>query len=260
VVALPDWLRNATYRSLHALSGPGDSVSVILLYHSIGMGTPQSLSLAAFERQLDLLAARFRVVRLDELSSSVGTTEQSLAAITFDDGFLDNYELALPALERRRFPATFFVATGYLGGRFATSAGELPMMSASQVRETAERGHDVGAHTVSHAKLTRLDLAAAREEMRASKGYLEELLGRPVLSFAYPKGDYNSAVRDAARLEGFRLAVTIEEALLPREPDWLALPRVWISNRLSEGAFLAKLSPAVDWYRSLHRRLTRSTA
>jgi peptidoglycan/xylan/chitin deacetylase (PgdA/CDA1 family) len=261
-LTMPDWARNSAYRFLYTLSGPGDSVSVILLYHSIGNGTSQSLSLDAFERQLDLLSGRFRVVRLDELRGALASRSPgtSLCAITFDDGFLDNYQHALTALESRRFPATFFVATGFLGGRFTTSAGELPMMEAAQVKEVSSRGFEIGAHTVSHLKLTRISLDSAREEMRASKAFLEDLLGKAVVSFAYPKGDYNDAVRDAARKEGFLLAVTIEEGLVPGEPDWLALPRVWVSNRLSSGAFLAKLSPAVGWYQELYRRLSRLTA
>jgi peptidoglycan/xylan/chitin deacetylase (PgdA/CDA1 family) len=261
-LAIPDWARNTAYRVLHTLSGPGDSVSVILLYHSIGNGTSQSLSRDAFESQLDLLAERFRFVRLDDLRRSLADPGdgQNRVSITFDDGFLDNFDQALPALERRRAPATFFIATGFLGGRFGTSAGELPMMAPAHLEEIAARGHEIGAHTVSHPKLTRISLDSAREEMRDSKAFLEDLLQKPVTSFAYPKGDYNAAVRDVARQVGFENAVTIEEGLVRSPPDWLALPRVWVSNRLSSGAFLAKLSPAVEWYWGLSRRLTRFTS
>jgi peptidoglycan/xylan/chitin deacetylase (PgdA/CDA1 family) len=258
---MPDWARNGAYRFLRTLSGPGDSVRVILLYHSIGNGAPQSLSLDRFEQQLDLLASRFRVVRLDAIRGTLESApaDEHLAAITFDDGFLDNFEHALPALERRRLPATFFVATGFLGGRFATSDGELPMMTPEHLKELDARGHEIGAHTVTHPKLTRVSSSTVREEMRASRTFLEELLQKPVRSFAYPKGDYNVDVRDAAEKEGFEVAVTIEEALVPDEPDWLALPRVWVSNRLSPGAFLAKLSPASRWYAALSEGLARFT-
>lgn len=260
-IVMPDWARNAAYRVLYRISGPGDSVCVILLYHSIGTGSPHSLPIEDFEKQLELLASRFRVVRLDELRTSLAAAEPggNLACITFDDGFLDNYELALPALESLALPATFFVATGFLGGRFGTSAGELPMMENSHVKELANRGHEIGAHTVTHPKLTHVDIRSAAEEMRASKDYLEDLLATPVRSFAYPKGDYNAAVRDAVDKAGFEVAVTIEEALVSDTPDWLALPRVWVSNRLSPVAFLAKMSPAAERYQSLSRRLTRLT-
>jgi peptidoglycan/xylan/chitin deacetylase (PgdA/CDA1 family) len=255
---LPDWVRNTTYRVLYALSGPGESVSVILLYHSIGNGSPYSLPRDSFDRQLDVLAERFRFVRLDELRGSLSEpVGRNRVSITFDDGFLDNFEQALPALERHRVPATFFVATGFLGGRFGPPRGELPMMEASHLVEVAARGHEIGAHTVSHPRLTRISLDSAREEMSGSKAFLEDLLHRRVVSFAYPKGDYNAAVRDAARDLGFQNAVTVEEGLVRDRPDWLALPRVWVSNRLSAGAFLAKLSPAVEWYWGLSRRLSR---
>ena len=256
---LPDWARNTTYRCLHALAGDEDPIRVILLYHSIGDDSPHSLPLEAFEQQLDLLSKEFTFTRIDALRNTLESSDgpSHVVAITFDDGFLDNYRLALPALERRGIPATFFVATGSLGGHFGTSAGALPMMDREQVRALSDRGHEIGAHTVTHPKLTQVSPETAREEMDASRIYLEELIGKRVVSFAYPKGNYDAGVRDITASLGFDVAVTTEEGLVPAEPDWLALPRVWVSNRLSQGAFRAKLSRAAGWYATLEQRVSR---
>ena len=88
--------------------------------------------------------------------------------------------------------------------------------------------------------------------------YLEDLIGKEVISFAYPKGAWNETLKEEVRQQGFRYAVTIQEGLVSDHSDWLALPRIWISPSLSLGSFAAKLSPAVEWYEKL-RRLRKRT-
>lgn len=82
---------------------------------------------------------------------------------------------------------------------------------------------------------------------------MADLLSRDVVSFAYPKSDYNEAVEALLGSLGFKLAVTIREGLMNEEPNWLALARGWIDSKLSLKAFAAKTSPAISWYRRLRR-------
>ena len=124
------------------------------------------------------------------------------------------------------------------------------MMTLGQVREIADLGHEIGAHTVNHPKLSKVPVESARREMLGSKDFLENLLGSAVTSFAYPKGDYNDTVKSLVTQIGFLRAVTVREGLVD-SPDWIALPRIWISNRLSDKGFEAKLSPALRWYTRL---------
>lgn len=162
--------------------------------------------------------------------------------------------MALPVLERFGIKATFFITTGLAGKSLQTFAGVVPLMDTEHIRELKALGHEVGAHTVNHVKLTQVPIEIARAEMEGSKRYLEDLLGSEVVSFAFPKGDYNETVKREAMKLGFRWAVTIREGLVPWQPDWLALPRVWINNRLSLSAFAAKVSPAVEWYERMRWR------
>ena len=246
-------MRNGIYRLLHAIVGSGQKVHVILLYHSVGGDAPNSIPISTFERQMAFLAERFRVVPLRRFAETT-TAEPFVACVTFDEGYRDNREVALPILEWLGVEATFFVATGFLGNVFQTFAKPVPMMTPAQVRELAGLGHEIGAHTVTHPRLTKVPLPKARAEMADSKKSLEDLLGTEVVSFAYPKGDYNAAIKDTVRAIGFRFAVTIREGLVGDAPDWLTLPRVWISDRLSMNTFKAKVSPAAEMYARIRER------
>lgn len=252
-MSVRDMAREGVYRLLHALTGKGRGVRVILLYHSVGGEIAHSVPLPVFEQQINLLTEQFTVVRLTDLPQVMASSpaEANLACVTFDDGYRDNYEVALPILERYGIKATFFIATGFLSKTFRTFAGEVPMMDEMQVRELAARGHDIGAHTVSHPRLTQVTPDLAREEIRRSKEELEGLLEHDIVSFAYPKGAYDRVVRQMVEESGIRVAVTIRQGLLTGSFNWLELPRVWVNSRVDLRGFVARVSPAVEWYRRL---------
>ncbi|HKY70074.1 MAG TPA: polysaccharide deacetylase family protein [Gammaproteobacteria bacterium] len=182
--------------------------------------------------------------------------DEAIACITFDDGLLDNYENALPILENYGVKASFFIPTGSIGKTHRAFYGDQKCMSAGQLRELVSLGHEIGAHTVTHPKLTTVPLAQSRQEIAESKSRLEDLVSESVISFAYPKGGYNNEVKQLVRESGFRYAATIREALVDKALiDWLALPRVWINPMMGWGVqFRAKLSPALRLYERLRGR------
>jgi peptidoglycan/xylan/chitin deacetylase (PgdA/CDA1 family) len=257
---LSDWCREAIYRSLYLWTGQKGGVRAVLLYHSVGSSGPHSVGLESFKKQMELLRERFHVVRLCDLAETISRElpETNLGCVTFDDGWRDNYEIALPVLEQFGIKATFFIATGSLGGAFRTFAGRVATMTRDQVRELAKLGHEVGAHTVNHPKLTQVSRETASKEIGQSKAFLEELLGTRVASFAYPKGDCDQEVKQLVRQAGFAQAVTIREGLLDGESDWLALPRIWVGAKLSLKGFEARLSPATTVYRRLWKQRSLS--
>jgi peptidoglycan/xylan/chitin deacetylase (PgdA/CDA1 family) len=83
-----------------------------------------------------------------------------------------------------------------------------PLMDAGQIRQWLQAGHAIGSHTLSHARVTRLSVRDAREEIGASKKKLEDTFGVPVEHFCYPYGDWNDAVRDLVMEAGYRSACT----------------------------------------------------
>jgi peptidoglycan/xylan/chitin deacetylase (PgdA/CDA1 family) len=199
---------------------------------------------------MEILAERFKLHRVCDLPGVAASEplESNIACVTFDDGYLDNYESALPVLERLRIKATFFIASGFLGKALPTFAGERAMMTAEHVRELAMLGHEVGAHTVSHPKLAKVPLTTASVEIGGSKRALEDLISWEVNSFAYPNGNYNDDVKALVGSLGFTSAVTTREGLVDVRPDWLALPRVWVNGNPGGVGFEKQVSPATRRY------------
>jgi peptidoglycan-N-acetylglucosamine deacetylase len=116
---------------------------------------------------------------------------------SWDDGDRSDLKLA-ELLAARGLRATFYITTGGLG--------KGSVMSPMDLRELSNAGFEIGAHTVTHPVLTEVSRAAATRELVDCKESLEDLLGREVTSFAYPKGRYNSAVVGLVREAGYRCA------------------------------------------------------
>lgn len=197
----------------------------VLLYHHVGPqqpGTHRSLTVspAKFERQIRWLARRgFRGICPADWqqwrSTGAGLPKRPVL-ITFDDGYADLAQHALPVLRRYGFGAAVFVVTGQLGGTNAwdeaRGSGTHRLMSAEEIREWAAQGIEFGAHTRTHADLTTLSAPEIEQEVAGSRHDLEQVLGRRVTSFAYPYGFFTDGVVDCVR-EAFDLALGIR----PRE-------------------------------------------
>ena len=134
--------------------------------------------------------------------------------------------------------------------RVADAAGASPpsnlMMSTGQVRELHRSGIEIGAHTMDHPILTSIDDRVAAEQIRTSKSRLEEIIGSPVRSFAYPNGkptrDYDSRHVALVRDAGFELALSTAWGAASATSDRFQIPRVaaWDSDSLRYGLRLAK--------------------
>lgn len=183
----------------------------ILLYHQItddpDPDDPFRLAVtpARFERQMTDLAQRgYRCVSLAEAFAKRRSGERALktVAITFDDGYADNYEAAFPVLRRLGFTATIFVVSGFIGRtpRWPHNTRHA-FLTWDQLRDMAENGIAFGAHTVTHPNLPEIDREAAAEEIAQSRRVLAEGLNRPIRFFAYPGGhqtpDLQQLVQDA---------------------------------------------------------------
>ena len=157
-----------------------------------------------FRRQMEWLARNREVVGLRELlrrieSGCLGTNR--LVAVTFDDGFANNYEVAVPILETLGFPACFFIATDFisLAGRGPEALQEWerqtyrftkasPPMDWNQVRALRAKGFEIGSHSRSHARLAALSDDALIEDIRESCQILGAELSQAPALFAYPYG------------------------------------------------------------------------
>jgi hypothetical protein len=130
----------------------------------------------------------------DGKSSSAKTV---VVTTSWDDGDHSDLKLA-ELLAERKLPGTFYVPTG--------TVGEPSRLSASHLRELADAGFEIGAHTVTHPVLSDLQGAALTREVVECKQALEDILGREVPSFAYPKGRANTGVANQVKQAGYRSA------------------------------------------------------
>jgi peptidoglycan/xylan/chitin deacetylase (PgdA/CDA1 family) len=287
---------------------------VVLTYHRVLENRDPlragEADLEMFTQQIESTARWFNVLPLREAAQrwQQATLPPRAVAITFDDGYRDNFELARPVLEKAGVSATFFIATGFLDGgcmwndividalartrlhafdgadygvgrlelaspesraaavrdllaklkylelearvqRARELAARLEvtpptdlMMTSEQVRSLAQRGFEVGAHTVNHPILSSLPAEKARGEIAGSKRVLEDLTGGEVALFAYPNGrpgdDYGERECNITRDAGFLAAFSTRAAVVDRTAKAFELPRVapWDRSGLKHAA------------------------
>lgn len=226
----------------------------ILMYHAVADDLTEnelsySTPVAEFGRQMAFLAQRgYRVVTLRELCSywtQGKAVPPRMVALTFDDGYDCLYRTGMPVLQRWGFSATLFMVSGYVGrlGDFDVAHG-IParqMLTGQQLRELHRNGIEIGSHTATHADLPTLDACALRDEVQGSKAALEDLLGAEVSSFAYPKGRFNSAVRDAIEQAGYSAACSTRAGLNCAMTDRYALRRAQFGADLTDRQFAWKI-------------------
>jgi peptidoglycan/xylan/chitin deacetylase (PgdA/CDA1 family) len=127
-------------------------------------------------------------------------------------------------------------------------------MSVAQASELSARGHEIGSHTQRHPRLTSIPIDQARVEISASKRELEDLIGVPVRSFAYPGGMWTPELARVVEQAGYRSAVTTRSAHVGKDPDPFTLPRISVTHSVSRAQFERSLSPAQVLYDRYRRR------
>jgi peptidoglycan/xylan/chitin deacetylase (PgdA/CDA1 family) len=116
------------------------------------------------------------------------------------------------------------------------------LMGGSELRELLQCNVEIGSHSATHQRLSRISPTAMEAEVRESKSALENLLGQEVPFFAYPYGDYNVAVRDAVAQSGYRAALTCSRGSANTAPNAHEIPRKAISYGDSLPGFFWKLA------------------
>ena len=188
-----------------------------------------------FECQMEYLKKKqFPVVSLDQIRAGLlGETSlpPKAVAISFDDGFEDNYLHAFPILKKYGFPATVFMITEKIGSRGSPDPGEEEdncYLSPDQLREMAGAGITIGSHSATHPHLGRIPFNQADREITHSKKVLEDLLGLPVRWFCYPFGSFYPELMESVRKAGYCGAVSAirDNRLMPWQI--YCLPRVMV--------------------------------
>ena len=195
----------------------------VLLYHNVGPTRPGitrglTVSPERFERHVRWLARRgYTGIGAADWArwrrEGKGLPKKPVL-FTFDDGYQDLVQHALPVLRRYGFGAVVYIVTGQLGGTNTWDAGTGPdahrLMTAEQIRCWAAQGIEFGAHSRTHANLPTLSARELEEEVVGSGKDLAAIVGAPIVSFAYPFGFHNPAVDDCVRTT-FELAFIADD-------------------------------------------------
>ncbi len=194
----------------------------VLMYHAFtGSGEEDRYIMPrrSFARQMRLLAMlRYRIVDFEEIGLALREGRplpRRSVAITIDDGYADTLDIAHPILRRHGFSATLFLISAKLGSvadwssRGSATDGRA-LLSSEQVLRLRDEGHRVGAHTRTHRRLPTLAEDEAGAEIGGSRADLEEALGTPVPSFAYPYGELDEAAVEATNRASFVAACTTD--------------------------------------------------
>jgi peptidoglycan/xylan/chitin deacetylase (PgdA/CDA1 family) len=223
---------------------------VVLCFHRVTDAIPEdpiTISKARFRAIIAAIARDYRPMAYDPLVDclmSGAPWPRRAVAITFDDGYLDNYTTAAPILREHGVPATFFVAANLVGSDTVLPweqhlAGQVPWMTWDHVRELDRHGFKIGAHTLSHCDLGRVQGAEAEREIRESKSKIERELGTPVRHFAFPFGslkNINEANMELIRAAGYDSCCSAYGGIIRSAVDRYRIPRL----------------PVNHWYKNLY--------
>ena len=233
----------------------GSDAPRVLYYHRIDTDRHRScVHPIQFARQMEYLATHeYRVVPLDAMYHDLAagrTPPQRSVALSFDDGFADNYTQAFPILQQYDFPATIFLTVNFIGTKglpVLTDKGYVPApLSWEQVAEMDRSSMTFGSHTLTHPTLSQVSRAEVKKEVCLSRTILQEKLGHDVSLFCYPRGAFTQEVKEAVCQAGYYGACSILPGAIQRDSDRYALPRTYIGQDDTVEDFRKKLRGAYD--------------
>ncbi|CAB3913849.1 Poly-beta-1,6-N-acetyl-D-glucosamine N-deacetylase [Achromobacter deleyi] len=225
----------------------------ILMYHQIGEPNPKGTPFRGLTVHPDDFARQMRWMRFlgyrglsmrDVMPYVRGERRGKVFGITFDDGYRNVVQNAMPVLDKLGFTATnYLVANQFDGGNVwdaKIGIPHSPLMTVEEMRQWAAAGHEVGSHTLDHVHLPEMTPDEARRQMVESKDVLEQALGAPVTAFCYPYGDHGPEHLAMAREAGYDNATLTKRGLANASDDPFGLPRVTVSRSTGIFRFLQK--------------------
>lgn len=219
---------------------------LVLLYHDVvatqdELASDSDVTADSLRVHLTTLKAQgYSFIQLDDYWNKLSkgqTVAETSVILTFDDGYVGNFENAVPVLKELGVPATFFVHTDYVG----EANGAKPHMSWGQLQAVEKHPlFTVESHTVTHTKLTTLNATDIKEEVQDSKQTIEAKLNKKVRFLAYPYGAFNTTVKTIARRH-YELAFAVENQ--PGQVDRMTIPRMSLGrSNMEKAKFLQSLN------------------
>jgi peptidoglycan/xylan/chitin deacetylase (PgdA/CDA1 family) len=211
----------------------------ILMYHSVNPAAQKENRLSVnpelFERQMRFLKEHnYNVVRLEELVPMLKGDKMIPAktvAITFDDGYIDNYDYAFPVLKKYGIPATIFIIVQEVG------RPQNDRLNWGQILKMRDSGLiNIGSHAIGPDPLYKMKTEAElRRQIFGSKKMLEDKLGCEVYAFSYPEGMFDDHMKQLVKDAGYKLAVATRPGRHYANDDLYALKRIRVSSKSGDG-------------------------
>ena len=225
----------------------------ILMYHSIEF-MPKSTVM----RSLHVPPKRFRFqmwllnflgykgLSMRDLKPYMdGNKVGKVVGITFDDGYQNNLINAAPVLKKYNFSATCYIVNKKIGSSntwdLDYGISQRPLMTSDEIQEWVDLGMDIGAHSQTHADLTKISEKQARKEINDCKAELENKFNISIDDFCYPFGRFNESVCNIASNAGYTSATTMIRGRANPKSNNFQLPRIPITYHTLPHLFLAKI-------------------
>jgi peptidoglycan/xylan/chitin deacetylase (PgdA/CDA1 family) len=212
----------------------------VLNYHSITIdpGNRAVITPAKFEAQMNYLAMNgYKPLSLQQFidymdNKATGMPEKPIL-LTFDDGYADNYEHALPILKKLQFHATLFISPG------TTEDGYF--LNWEQIKEMHQAGWDIQPHGMTHPHLPKLTAKDQAYEITEAKRQIDEQLDIKTHVFCYPYGERNATTLKLLKDNGFRYAFTIDQGMTTRDQQPLLLKRIFVNGEETIDQWISRL-------------------
>jgi peptidoglycan/xylan/chitin deacetylase (PgdA/CDA1 family) len=214
----------------------------ILMYHQIDVPPPSGTPLrglvvspGSFARQMFLLNhLGYKGLSMRDLEPYLnGEKQGKVVGISFDDGYKNNLQNALPVLLKNNFTATCYAVSSMMGGTNSWDSGlvaEKSLMTVADWRTWLTSGMDVGSHTRTHADLTKLTTDESVDQIVNSKNELQDTLGCEVRHFCYPYGRFDATHIEQVRQAGYVTATTTRRGRVHVSDDLMILRRVLVAQ------------------------------
>ena len=222
---------------------------ITLYYHSIYQDEVKS-----FKWQMELLKRNFKVIKSDYFGELKSNKKHVI--LTFDDGFENLIENAVPILTEKNLPFTIFFITNYFGKKPGWQIPEYhsdkhqKIMTIDQMSSIPKDLLTVGSHTVNHNKLTDLNDEEINFELSESKIILEKLIGENVKTISFPNGEYNNSIVKKCFEIGYKRVFTIEPKFSLRSSNENISGRVWTNADDWHLEFWLKVHGGYCWLNS----------
>jgi len=225
----------------------------ILMYHSI-----ESMPKTTVMRSLHVPPKRFRFqmwmlkmlgykgLSLRELKPYIdGEKIGKVVGITFDDGYQNNLINAAPVLRKYNFSATCYIVSKRIGTSnkwdLENNVTQRQLMSSREIQKWLDLGLDIGAHTQTHADLTKIKKSIAIDEVKNCKNDLETKFRVSIDDFCYPFGRFDEAIIEIVKNAGFKSATTMIRGRTMSDSNKHMLPRIPVTHHTLPHLFLAKI-------------------